>query len=235
MAGAGAVELGFGLVFAAGWPLWDYFVEWPGLLKRLAVDPHGARLREYRHAIVAQWVMAGVAAWLWGRRIGGLVAPFRLRAHGGWWLFGVLVFLAALAGVQIANYFKVRKSEKVRAIVRKSVGFVEPIVPHRSDEMNVFVAVSLTAGICEEFLYHGYLIWAVGSYADWWGGAAFSVVAFAVVHAYQGRRGILTAGALGVLLTAVVAVTGSLLPAMAVHAWVDFGSGMISWGALRED
>jgi uncharacterized protein len=231
---AGAWELGFGLAFAVGWPLWDYFVEWPGLLKRLKVDPRGGRLREYRHAIVAQWAMASVAAWLWWRRDGAWAA-FGLRAHAQWWLAGVLVFLAALAGVQIANYFNVRRSEKVRELVRKSIGFVEPLVPHRAEEMRWFVAVSLTAGICEEFLYRGYLIWAVGSYVGWWGGVVFSVVAFAVVHAYQGRRGILTAGTLGVLLAAVVALTGSLVPAMAVHAWVDFGSGMISWGALRED
>ena len=51
---------------------------------------------------------------------------------------------------------------------------------------------------------------------------------------YQGWNGVLRTGMVGALLTLVVAILGSLWPAIALHALIDLGSGMIAWPALRE-
>jgi hypothetical protein len=96
------------------------------------------------------------------------------------------------------------------------------------------VAVSLSAGFCEEFIFRGYLIWAFQPVCGLWGAAALSVVIFATAHAYQGAKGVSTTGAIGSLLTLVVLICGSLLPAMALHALVDIGQGLVAWLVLRE-
>lgn len=66
-----------------------------------------------------------------------------------------------------------------------------------------------------------------------WGAAGVSVFAFAAAHAYQGAKGIVASGVIGGLLTLVVLFTGSLLPAMVLHALVDVGQGLVTWLALR--
>ena len=66
------------------------------------------------------------------------------------------------------------------------------------------------------------------------GASAFSVVVFAVAHVYQGVGGLLRTGAVGGLLTLVVLISGSLFPAMAFHALVDIGQGLVAWVVFRK-
>jgi hypothetical protein len=68
----------------------------------------------------------------------------------------------------------------------------------------------------------------------WWGAAALSLSFFAIGHLYQGWDGVLRTGMVGALYTLIVAIFGSLWPAIALHALVDLGSGMMAWLALRE-
>jgi membrane protease YdiL (CAAX protease family) len=44
----------------------------------------------------------------------------------------------------------------------------------------------------------------------------------------------LSTGIVGTLLTLVVLIFGSLWPAIALHALVDIGSGLVAWLALRQ-
>lgn len=62
----------------------------------------------------------------------------------------------------------------------------------------------------------------------WWGAATLSAVFFALWHAY------LRTGIFGAFFTLVMAVFHSLWPAIALHALVDLGAGMMAWLALRE-
>jgi membrane protease YdiL (CAAX protease family) len=129
----------------------------------------------------------------------------------------------------------VARSSRAKARVRKQLGKLNGMLPHTGLELYWFVGVSLTAGFCEEFLFRGYFIWAFAPWLGWWGAAALSVPIFASLHAYQGWIGALRTGVVGVLFTLVVAVFGSLWPAIALHALVDVGAGMIAWPALREE
>jgi membrane protease YdiL (CAAX protease family) len=69
---------------------------------------------------------------------------------------------------------------------------------------------------------------------SWWGAAGVSVVAFGLVHAYQGKKGIIRAAMFGAAITLVVAGARSLVPTIALHAFVDSGSGTVAWLALRD-
>jgi membrane protease YdiL (CAAX protease family) len=143
--------------------------------------------------------------------------------------------LLALAIQYIRTTVKVAGSAHSREKLRGQFGTTAVILPRTRVELYWFVAVSLTAGFCEEFLFRGYLIWAFAPWLGWWGAASISVTAFAAAHAYQGASGILRTGILGVLITLVVAIFGSLWPAVALHALLDIGSGIVAWLALREE
>jgi membrane protease YdiL (CAAX protease family) len=111
---------------------------------------------------------------------------------------------------------------------------VERRAPHTDAELAWFVALSVSAGICEEFVFRGYLIWLLQPVLGLWGAAAVSLVVFAAAHAYEGTKGVLAVAIAGSLLTLIVLAFGSLVPAIAVHMLVDAGEGFVCWLALHE-
>jgi membrane protease YdiL (CAAX protease family) len=60
------------------------------------------------------------------------------------------------------------------------------------------------------------------------------VALFEAGHAYQGWNGVLRTGIVGAMYTLVVAAFNSLWPAIALHAVLDLGGGVMAWLALRE-
>jgi uncharacterized protein len=107
--------------------------------------------------------------------------------------------------------------------------------PHSRVELASWLGLSLTAGICEEFIFRGYLIRVFQPALGVWLAAAASLIVFAAAHAYQGAKGVVAVGAVGTLFTLIVLVFGSLVPAMAVHTLVDAGEGFVAWLALRDE
>lgn len=174
-------------------------------------------------------VAAGVALWLFEARAFGAL---RLVMPHGWRLWGAIALVSTLAISYARTVAKIARSKAKR--IKMGNPHVEKLAPHTRSELAWWVAVSLSAGVCEEFVFRGYLIWAFQPLLGLWGGALFSIAAFAVAHAYQGAKGILMTGAVGSLLTVVVLVSGSLFPAMILHSLVDIGSGLVAWFALRK-
>ncbi len=111
---------------------------------------------------------------------------------------------------------------------------VERLVPHTSSELPLWIALSITAGCCEEFLFRGYLIWVFQPLLGLWGAAALSVVVFGAAHAYQGAKGAVGVGAVGTVFTFVVLAIGSVWAAVLIHAIVDVGEGLVAWLVIRK-
>jgi hypothetical protein len=143
------------------------------------------------------------------------------------------VFLVvALAIVFARPAVRIARSKRSKRIKMGGVPGMEKLVPHTRSELGWWVATSLSAGFCEEFIFRGYLIWAFQPLLGLWASAALSVAVFALAHAYQGATGILAAGFLGSLFTLGMLILGSLWPVMALHALVDIGQGVIAWLVL---
>jgi membrane protease YdiL (CAAX protease family) len=174
-------------------------------------------------------VAAGVALWLFEARPFGAL---RLTTPHGWRLWSAIGLVLALAITYARTVVRIARSTRPRRI-KMANAHVERLAPHTRSESWWWVALSLSAGFCEEFVFRGYLIWAFQPVFGLWGAAAFSVVVFAAAHAYQGAKGFVATGVVGSLLTLVVLVFGSLWPAMALHALIDIAQGLIAWLALR--
>jgi len=121
-----------------------------------------------------------------------------------------------------------------RVAARPQLGKVEFMLPHSRAEYRWFLALSATAGVCEELLYRGYLTWFLSPWLGVGGAFAAVVALFGIGHAYQGRRGAVRATVAGAVMSAVVLLTGWLLPAMIIHAMVDASSGTAGYWLLRE-
>ncbi|MDD5543474.1 MAG: type II CAAX endopeptidase family protein [Acidobacteriia bacterium] len=212
--------------------LLDSFMLWPMFLRRSQSDPGRARVWIWSAWMSMLWtlVAAGFAVWLLEARTWGAL---RFMTPHGWRLWGAIGLVLALAIAYGRPILRIARSNRPKR-VKLGNPHVEKLSPHTRFELGWWVALSLSAGFCEEFLFRGYLIWAFQPMLGLWGAAAFSVVVFAAAHAYQGIKGILLAGIVGILLTLVVLISGSLYPAMALHALVDVGQGLMAWFVLRQ-
>lgn len=221
-------------LFAVAMPLWDYLVSWPAFHCQLQADPARARKRLWTGAIGYLWALVAVGAALWIANDRSWTS-LGFSVPGGWrlWVAVGLVLLLVVYNVQSA--VAVARDSQARASLRRQIGKLADVVgPHTRTELYWFAGVSLTAGFCEEFLFRGYFIWALAPWLGWWGAAALSVLIFASGHAYQGWNGALRTGIVGTSFTLVVAICGSLWPAIVLHVLVDLGSGILAWLALRE-
>lgn len=214
------------------WPVWENAIAWPRFLRDVAAGPAGVRVASYQLGIATQWAMSlfALAAWAfrghdWARLPFADEAPWRL------WLGALLaVGTVALMAQQVVA---VRASAAARATVRRQVGDLEALMPRTPGELPWFLGLSVTAGICEEWLFRGVL---TALLAGWVGlplAVAGSCIAFGFAHSYQGPMGILRTAAVGLAFSGIVLGSGSLVPAMVVHAAVDVGSGLAAYAALK--
>ena len=210
----------------------DSFVLWPRFLRRSEVEPSRARVWLWSSTIVFLWtlVAVGVALWMLERRSW---TELRLVAPHGWRILGTIGLLLAVVlfyARPVAAIARARRSNK-RIKFPKNVA---RRAPHTRAELAWWMAVSVSAGICEEFICRGYLIWVLQPTLGLWFAAIASLIVFTAAHAYQGAKGMVAVGVVGGLLTLIVLVFGSLVPAMAVHALADAGEGFVAWLALRD-
>lgn len=110
------------------------------------------------------------------------------------------------------------------ARIEANLARASAIMPASPAERRWWAVVSVGAGVGEELLYRSFLMYYFGTYSPWlpWpAGLVLSAVIFGLAHLYQGRRGIVNAGALGLLFGLLYRVSGSIIPAMLLHAYVD--------------
>jgi uncharacterized protein len=205
-----------------------------GFTRRMAEGDPDARRNWYRGTMVGEWALAAlaIAAWHAERRPWsalGLVPPTGWRLYVG---AGLAVVVAALLLRQTAK-FRSLAPDRLERLVPKFAG-VELVVPHSVREYQWFMAVSWTAGVCEELLYRGFLTWVVAAYMGTAAALLIVSLAFGLGHAYQGRSGVVKTGVVGLLLGCIVLLSGWLIPAIIIHALIDLSSGVAGFIVLGE-
>jgi len=215
------------------WPVWENVIAWPRFVREVTGGAAGVRIAGYRQAMATQWAISAFAllAWIWRDHPWSALpllatAPWRL-ALGGLVAVAMIVLMAR----QLAD---VRKNPATREAVRRQIGALDPLLPRTPGELPWFLALSVTAGICEEWLFRGVLTALVAGWIGMPLAIAASCVAFGFAHAYQGPVGIAKTALVGLAFSLIVLATGSLVPAMIVHAAVDVGSGLATYVVLSE-
>jgi membrane protease YdiL (CAAX protease family) len=204
---------------AAGWRRYGR------LLRDLRTDDR-ARLPFYRDAVIRQWVLAAVVVGI-GVLAGRTPQTVGLPDYGpgtanGPLIAGVLAAaaLCAVPAVILSHRFGPPLDESVARQLAPFVG----IVPTTRAERRAFFLVALTAGVCEELVFRGfgiaYLRWLWPA-APWGALILATAVPFGLAHRYQGRNGMCATGLIGAALCWVTLATGTLIPAMVIHAAFD--------------
>jgi membrane protease YdiL (CAAX protease family) len=211
---------------------WDV----PRLARRIAADPLNARVNAYCWNMAILWglTMALVAGWWWAGRPVREVG-LQLPGNAAGWLWTLLICCAVIAFLAQQAY-SVAMSPEAQAKVREQLESQQAIVtvlPSTPREARVFFAAAITAGVCEEVLYRGYLLRYFQSLVPVGLAIPVAVVAFGAAHAYQGMRGILSTSAAGAFAMALYLLTGSLLGPIVLHAALDLVNGIAIYRVVR--
>ncbi len=131
--------------------------------------------------------------------------------------------------------YSVTRSPDAQAKVRNQLDAqpsVRVILPTNARESRAFAALAVTAGICEEVLYRGYLLYYLRLWLPGAAAVGAAIVVFGLAHAYQGARGILLTMLAGGAAMALYLLTGSLVAPMVLHATVDLANGFMAYRSL---
>jgi membrane protease YdiL (CAAX protease family) len=222
----------FALALIVGLPV---FAAWHAshLIQRVS-DPAYSRTRDYLQTIGLQWALTLLLCgwWLMAERpLADLGLTFP-GSSGRWWT--IVISFAAIAFYAYQSYAVARSSEaqgKVRAQL-DAQPIVRIILPTNAGEARTFGALALTAGVCEEVLYRGFLLYYLNQWLPGGAAVAAAIVIFGLAHMYQGARGIVLTGLAGGVAMALYLLTGSLIASMILHATVDLANGFIAYVAL---
>jgi membrane protease YdiL (CAAX protease family) len=215
---------------------------------RLRSDP-AARRSFYRRLLVLEWGLALVTLVVWVAAADvsaaqvGLVLPPRWPGLFTWLACAALLALVvvstralrsgALAGPPPAELRRTRPGDPRHAEPPGAATLA--LLPRSRSERRLFGLVGVTAGICEEWLYRGFLLAVVGALAPGLPTAVLvlvAAVAFGLAHSYQGLAGTVTTGVLGGVLAGVYLATGSLLLPVLLHAVIDLRFLLVPASAL---
>jgi membrane protease YdiL (CAAX protease family) len=110
------------------------------------------------------------------------------------------------------------------------------LLPSTPAERKWYATAAITAGICEELLYRGFLMRylpATFPMLDWLVVAILSGIIYGLSRAYQGFKGISQTALTGFSFAIVYYLSGSLLPAMVFHVLAELRTLML-WQPQEE-
>lgn len=190
----------------------------------------------YAETLIFMWGATAVVLAVWvgaSRPLAGLgLDPPPSLAFAGVMAFAVLASLAYASQI-----LTLRRSASARAQLAAQLAAQEgvgSIMPTTRREMGWFRVVALSAGVTEEILFRGFLIWAFAHWMPGWAAAGCALAVFTLGHLYQeNARALAGVAVAGAVMTVLVMASGSLYPAMLLHAAIDLAGGEMTWLARR--
>ena len=205
-------------------PIWDYWDT--RRLKRSPSSP--AKLRYYKTLCSWLW-SASIAAWLmlgWRSLFQAPGSVFWLQISWVRYLVEAVIGLLVLSivlpvGIVLWKKLARRPRKYGSESALKSLDY---FLPRTWLERRWFALLCVTAGICEETLFRGFLLYYL--HFSPWGlsltvALMISAAIFGLQHLYQGLAGTIQSGIVGLLFGLLFLLSGTLLAPMIVHAALD--------------
>lgn len=222
----------FVFVFAVVYPIAG-FIGFRRLQKKIQAGHPFDRNRLYVSTTSWHWIIFAAGLIVWGHSgRSWVLLGFGLDLNARF-LIGAVLTVAGMAFL-VAQLRRIgRAGQKDLDRVNAEFGCLLLIVPRNKGELARFNVLSVTAGIVEETLWRGFLIWYLAQSMPLWVAALMSAVGFGIAHGYQGRAQIPRVAAVGAVLAGLYVLIGSLWLPMALHAAVDLLQGRLAYDVLQ--
>ena len=191
------------------------------------VERRGSTVPLYLSLIVAEWGLLRFVVAGGLKRTGTSLRDLLGERWSGWKDVArdVVLALAAWAVWTLSTPLL------LHALGNDTAKDIAALLPQSPLEIALWVALSITAGFCEEAIFRGYLQKQLQAIT---GSALVALilqaVIFGVSHGYQGLRNVIAIAIFGMLYGAIALWRRSLKPGMIMHAWTDIFSGIFAKG-----
>ena len=177
--------------------------------------------RLFRETIVRDWVALAVFLGIWialERPVHdlGFVTP----GGAGFWISLILVS-AALFTLYLSGKSVKDLSEPEQMAMRAKIGPLQYFLPRTKNELHHFYVLSFTAGVAEEIIYRGFVIWYLALLMPLWAAVLVSALLFGMAHSYQGVTGGVRAGVAGLIMAGLYLFSGSIWLPIVAHILGD--------------
>ncbi len=144
----------------------------------------------------------------------GLVVPTRPALA-----WTVTVALTIVIGG--STWLTSRNPQKL-ADIQADTESLAPLLPVTLPERRLFAGLSISAGICEEIIFRGYLfLYLMNLGLPQIGALVLGAAIFGLDHAYQGYKAVLQVTVLALAFGLLYILTSSILPGMFIHTLID--------------
>jgi len=208
--------------------LFFLIIAYPGMSVGFTDDPtamltnlnEGTRLFLLISTIMFQWL---IFLLLYGTsyREGTLLAGLGFKKIRG------IDFAWAFSFLLVANLLLTGLAWVLAQVGLPMPGEISFLIPTDALGRGVWVAVAVTAGICEEAAFRGYLMTRLrlmGKFQNWIIPTIVSAVVFGACHAYQGIPGFIVITTYGLMFSLLYIRTGTIWPGIIAHFFQDFGA-----------
>ena len=190
---------------------------------------HGQAIPIYLTAIVMDWALL-YYCWAGVHRRGGNVSTL----SGGRWSSWKSVAVDLGIVLPFWVLWEGTAYGVARLLGPGSAKTVDSLLPQTLLEILLWVATSITAGICEEMVFRGYAQRQLQALS---GNVVVAVLGqglvFGLFHSYQGWKNVIVISVLGVLYGALAAWRGNLRANIVAHAWTDVWEGWFKFVVYR--
>ena len=232
-------DIFFALLLAI--PLIEWKWTWPRYLARLKTGAPGVRAGFYHTLIAEEWIATVCLMGWWLARVrpwsclllAGTATPLGMGIPPPFRLWAGLAFVALLAGFLVMQKRAMLARPETMERIRPRLAYAEPLLPHTEKERRLFWLVSLTAGACEEIFFRGFLIWYLMAWMGLPMAVLLSSAIFGAGHIYMGWAQAPKTALLGLILAFIALSSASLVPAMLLHAALDWNSSELGYRVLR--
>jgi uncharacterized protein len=226
----------FVLLFAVAYPIAGA-IGFRRFMRRVREGISPQRMRLYRNTMISHWSLLAAALAVWamsGRSWEALGLGLELDFG---FLLGVLLTLLGIAILVLQLKSIGAADDHVIERIAGRFGNLEMLLPRSRPELSRFYLLSLTAGVVEEILWRGFLIWYLLQFLPLWLAGLVCTVGFGLAHAYQGGKQLPAVTLVGGGFVILYLVTGSVWLPIVLHAAVDILQGRLAWevtGRRRE-
>ena len=186
-----------------------------------------ARLRIYRSGVAFLVVYSLVGYALHGSHT-AVHAGAALQKQAGWhelfdgWLHTAVVALTVVSSLpSFYVWYRCCVDQPYRATYLKELRPLRYLLPVTALERLWFGALSVAAGVCEEWIYRLLLLHWLSAHLSPMASVVVGAALFGFAHLYQGMLGIVRAGAAGLMFGLLYVTLGSWWVVAVAHAMAD--------------
>ncbi|WP_379128343.1 CPBP family intramembrane glutamic endopeptidase [Paenibacillus sp. sgz500958] len=200
-------------------PVWGYY-SYAKYKREYRIHP-GIKITYYKKTVVELWALAAVftGCVYWK----GIPWPTLGLAEAQWGRISVML-LFGLGTFTAAPLIMMKGIPGYRETMHKQLKELDEFLPSGQPEKRFWIWVSLTAGICEEWLFRSMMFYYIPLVIP---GVSFlwvmllSSLLFGLGHYYQGGKGVMSAMIMGLMFGGLYYYSGAVWLCMLFHFLID--------------